>query len=147
METLKRLLAALFILVLTGFFGWWFGQDLWADFQHRAAQFEPVRDARITEAKCKSKLFVIAFCDIKATGASLAGGRAEFSYFMLGGAGDDPIGLQRVTGPGAATTRYVTTTYGIEHFWSRVISFAVLMGVLLAVIGAGVVAFVRGNKA
>lgn len=147
MKVVKLGLAALFFLALTGFLGWLVGKDLWADFQHRNAQFEPARDARITEAKCKSKLFIIAFCDIKAAGNSIPGGNTEFNYFMLGGVGDDSIGLQREKGAGAPATRYLTTTYGIDHLWSRIISFVILLGFMIALIFGGLIGYMRGEKA
>jgi hypothetical protein len=144
---MKQLLAGLFFLVCTGFLGWLVGKDLWADFQHRNAQYESARDARITEAKCKSKLFVIAFCDIKATGTLLPGGSIDLNYFLLGGVGDEPISIQRAKGPGAPATRHVTTNYGIEHLTARIVSFIVLLGFMLALTFGGLIGFLRRGKA
>jgi hypothetical protein len=140
---MKKLLAGLFFLAITGILGWLVGKDLWADFQHRNAQYESVRDARITEAKCKSKLFVIAFCDIKATGTLLPGGSIELNYFILGGIGDEPIGLQRAKGPGAPTTRHVTTNYGMDHLVTRIVSFLVMLGFMIALAVGGLIGFMR----
>jgi hypothetical protein len=144
MDTLKKLAGTLFMALLFGFFGWWLGGDLWNDFSHRGDTFEVVRDAQIVEAKCESKLFVLSFCDVKATGAGIEGGKRGFGYFLLGGVGDDRVALQRAQGPGPATDRYLTTTIGIEYLVTRVISFAIWMGLLGAIVIAGIIATIRG---
>ncbi len=147
MTIVKNLLGVLFMLAVFGFMGWMLGGDLWADFQHRNDTFENVRDARIVSAKCKSKLFVISFCDVKAQGASISGNEREFSYFILGGLGDEGIGLRRAQGSGLATSRYLTTTTGIDYLTTRIVSFVVLMGILGAIVVGLLLAFgSKGNK-
>ena len=144
MTIIKRLLAFLFMLGLFGFMGWLLGGDLWADYQHRNDTFENVRDAKIISAKCKSKLFVISFCDVKAQGPSVPGNEREFSYFILGGLGDEGIGLRRSAGSGPVTSRFLTTTTGIDYLTTRIVSYLILMGLL----GAAVVGclFIAGTK-
>jgi LPXTG-motif cell wall-anchored protein len=44
-------------------------------------------------------------------------------------------------------TRYVTTTYGIDHLTARIVSFLVLVGALLALTAGGFVGFFRRNRA
>jgi hypothetical protein len=39
---------------------------------------------RIVDARCKTVLFVAAFCDIRAAGVSLPDGRLDLRYFLLG---------------------------------------------------------------
>jgi hypothetical protein len=56
-------------------------------------------DARIGKASCSTRLFVISFCEIRADGASLPGGRIELNYFLLGDTdASAPIALLRVKG-------------------------------------------------
>jgi hypothetical protein len=143
MDTLKKLAGTVFVALLFGFFCWWLGGDLLNDFTHRNDKFEVVRDAQIVEAKCKSKLFVLSFCDIKAKGTGIADGTREFGYFILGGVGDDRVALQRSVGP--ATDRYLTTTTGIDYLVTRIISFAILMGLIGGFI-ACLMALVRGTS-
>ena len=96
---MKSLLASLLFLVAFGFLGWLFGADLLADIQHRESKYAVARDITITEARCKSKLFVIAFCDFKLNGAT---DRKELNYFVLGGVSDEPS--QCCARPTAAAT-------------------------------------------
>jgi hypothetical protein len=145
MGTLGRIAAFLFMAMLFCGLGWWLGGDLWHDFTHRADKFEPARDAQIVEAKCKSKLFVISFCDVKVKGAGVSGGEREFSYFLLGGVWGDSVAAQRSAGPGPAKDRYLTTTIGIDYLITRIVSFAVLMGLIGAVVIAALIAVIRGK--
>jgi hypothetical protein len=125
------------------------GSDLWADFQHRNDRFEAVRDAKIISAKCKSKVFVISFCDVKAQGPNVAGpgvagNEREFNYFILGGLGDEGVGLRRAAGDGPAADRHLTTTIGIEYLTTRIVSYLVLMGFLGALAFAPLL--MKGDK-
>jgi hypothetical protein len=145
MDTLKKLAGTVFVAALFGFFCWWLGGDLLSDFTHRNEKFEVVRDAEIVEAKCKSKLFVLSFCDIKAKGTGIAEGTREFGYFILGGVGDDGVSLQRAAGAGPAKDRYLTTTTGVDFLVTRIISFAILMGLIGAALIGSLFALFRGT--
>jgi hypothetical protein len=145
MDLLKKLAAFLVVAVLFGFFGWWLGPDLRGDFSHRNDAFESVNDAQIVEAKCKSKLFLISFCDVKATGAGVSGGLREFSYFLIGGLGNEGVGLRRSKGGGPVASRYLTTNIGIDYLIRRIGSFAILMGLMGAALVGCFVAIVRSN--
>jgi hypothetical protein len=113
--------------------GWLLSGDLWSDFRHRNDKFEAVRDAKIVSAKCKSKLFIMAFCDIKAQGAGVPGNEREFTYFIIGGLGDEGVGLRRSEGAGAPASRYLTTTMGIDFLTTRIVSYVIMMGMLGAI--------------
>lgn len=142
----KLLLASAFFWLLTAFFGWWMGGDLWADFQNSNAKLEPARELRITEAKCRSKLFVISFCDIKYSGPGVPGGSREISYLIAGGVGDASLSLQRVAGAGATAIRHVTTDYGMANLTNRIVSFGVLMLLLLAMSVGGIITAFRRQQ-
>jgi hypothetical protein len=117
----RRLWANLLFLGVTVALVWLIGFDLWEDFRQRHAQFEPVREARIIEARCKTGLFVAAFCTIRATGAPRPEGRVDLRYFLIGWSSDDrPLALLRANGPEAPPLRHITTTYGIEHLGARI---------------------------
>jgi hypothetical protein len=144
MAIVKSLAAFLFMALLLGFMGWWLGGDLWNDVTHRNDKYEEVRDAQIVEAKCKSKLFLISFCDVKVRGTGVVDGYREFSYFLLGGVGNDGVGLRRTQGAEPAQVRYLTTTIGLDYLITRIVSFVVLMGMLAAVVVWMLVVMVRG---
>jgi hypothetical protein len=146
MAIVKSLAAFLFMALLFGFMGWWLGGDLWNDFTHRNDKYEAVRDAQIVEAKCKSKLFLISFCDVKVRGTGVADGYREFSYFLLGGVGNDGVGLRRAQGAEPAQDRFLTTTIGLDYLITRIVSFTALMGMLGAVVIWALVAMVRGTS-
>ena len=129
MNTLKMTAAFLVLAGLFGFMGWLFGVDLKEDFVHRGDIFEVVRDAEIVEARCKTKLFVFSFCDVKAKGAGVAGGVREFNYFVFGGLGEERVTLKRAQGVGPGTSRFLTTSVGMDYLTTRIVSYAVMMGV------------------
>jgi hypothetical protein len=143
-QLLRQLWPSLLFLVVGGGLVWLIGMDLWADYRLRDAQFERVQDARIAEAQCKTRLFVMAFCDIRAAGAALPGGRLDLHYFLLGDTdANSPIALLRASGPEPVALRHVTSTYGMEHLTTRVMSFAVLELVMLSFVLAPVVGLLR----
>jgi hypothetical protein len=133
MANIKRVLGFLFMLAVFGGIGWLLSGDLWSDFQHRNDKFDAVGDAKIVSAKCKSKLFVMAFCDIKAQGTGVPGNEREFTYFIIGGLGDDGVGLRRSEGGAPPASRYLTTTMGIEFLTTRIVSYVAMMGILGAI--------------
>jgi len=123
------------------------GIDLWADYRLRHAQFEPVHDARIFEARCKTGLFVAAFCDMRAAGGSLPHGRIDLHYFLVGWTDDNtPVALLRANGPASPALRHITTTYGMEHLTARIASFAVLELIMLSFVLAPLVGFFRRRR-
>jgi hypothetical protein len=144
---MRQLWPSLLFLVATGALVWLIGLDLWADYRERHAQFEPVRDSRIVEARCKTGLLVAAFCNIRAAGASLPDGRIDLRYFLLGSTdASTPIALLRAKGPQAPALRHITTTYGIEHLTARIVSFAALELIMLSFVLAPLVGFFRRRR-
>lgn len=144
----RRLWPSLLFLVAGGFLTWLIGLGIWDDYRMRDAQFERVQDARIAKASCSSRLFVISFCEIRADGASLPGGRIELNYFLLGDTdASSPIALLRAKGSEPAELRHVTSTYGMEHLTMRIVSFGVLEIVMLGLTLAPLVALLRRSEA
>lgn len=143
-HVLRQLWPSLLFLVLGGGIVWLIGLSLWDDYRLRGAQFERIQDARIAKASCSTRLFVISFCEIRADGASLPGGRIELNYFLLGDTdASSPIALLRAKGPEPAALRHVTTTYGMEHLTTRIVSFGVVELVMLALVLAPLAGLLR----
>ena len=147
MAKFKLLLASAIMFAITGFFVMWLGPDLKSDFQNRSAHFEPARDVRITQARCRSKLFVISFCEISLSGKNVPGGKQEISYLIFGGLGDEPIGLMRTATPGAGGQHAFSTRIGMDYLTNRIISFAVFVVLLGALCVGGLIALFRGKTA
>jgi len=147
-NVVRQLWPSLLFLVLGGGLVWLIGIGLWGDYQLRDAQLDRIQDARIAKASCSTRLFVISFCEIRADGASLPGGSIELNYFLLGDTdASSPIVLLRARGPEPAPLRHVTSTYGMDHLTSRIVSFAVLEVFMLALIVAPVVGLLRRREA
>jgi hypothetical protein len=141
---LRRLWPNLLFLAAMIAFVWLIGIDLWADYRQRHAEFEPARDARIVEARCKTGLFVAAFCNIRAIGPSLPGTRVDLRYFLIEWAGDNaPIALLRANGSEPPALRHITTSYGMEHLTARIASFVLLEAIMLSFVLAPLVGFLR----
>ncbi len=132
--------AALFMAGLVGFFCWWLGPGLISDYGLRNETLVPVTDMQITEAKCRSKLFVISFCDIEAEGPR-QGEKNELSYLILGSMGGENVGLLR----SLEHPDVVTSNIGIDYFWNRVASFIVFGGLLAALVIGGIIGMARGG--
>jgi len=144
---MRQLWPSLLFLVVGGALVWLIGIELWGDYQVRNGQFEGVQDARIAEARCKTHLFVASFCDIRAAGTSLPGGRLDLRYFLLGSTdASAPIALLRASGPEPAALRHVTSTYGMEHLTTRIVSFAVLELVMLTFVMAPLIGLLRRRR-
>lgn len=136
---MKIALSTLFMLVLVGFFIWWLGPRLVNDFSARADHFAPITDMRIAEAKCRSKLFVISFCDIKTEGPA-QGEKHQLSYLILGSLGGERVSLLR----SQEHPQLLTSNIGVDYFWNRVLSFAVFVGLLGALVVGGIVSMIGG---
>jgi hypothetical protein len=146
-NVVRQLWPSLLFLVAGGLLTWWIGLGVWDDYRIRDAQLERVQDGRIAKASCSTRLFVISFCEIRADGASLPGGRIELNYFLLGDTdASAPIALLRVKGLEPPASRHVTSTYGMEYLTSRVVSFALLELVMLALVLAPLLGLLRRRE-
>jgi hypothetical protein len=147
-NVLRQVWPSLLFLVLGGALLWLIGLSLWGDYRLRDSQFERIQDARIAKPSCSTRLFVISFCEIRADGASLPGGRIELNYLLLGDTeASSPIALLRATGPEPVALRHVTTTYGMEHLTARLVSFGVLELAMLGLVLAPLVGLLRRRDA
>lgn len=135
---MKKIFAFLVMAALVGFFSWWLGPGLANDYTARSGTLVPAQDLRISEAKCRTKLFVISFCDIKTEGASDAQ-KQELSYLIFGRLGGEGVSLLR----SQENPAILTSTVGIDYFWNRVISFLALVGLLSLLLIGSVIAMVR----
>ena len=100
----------------------------------------PVSDMQITEARCRTKVFVISFCDIKAQGLP-QGEKHKFAYLILGSMGGESVSLLR----SQEHTEIVTSNIGIDYFWNRVATFVVFVGLLAALVIGGIIGILRGS--
>lgn len=146
-NVVRQLWPSLLFLVAGCFITWWIGLGIWDDYRMRDAQLERIPDARIAKASCSTRLFVMSFCEIRANGASLPGGRIELNYFLLGDTdASTPIALLRAKGPEPPALRHVTSTYGMEYLTSRIVSFALLELVMLAFVVAPLIGLLRRRE-
>ncbi|MGH6815944.1 MAG: hypothetical protein ACREC6_09580, partial [Hyphomicrobiaceae bacterium] len=115
------------------------GPVLWDDFNIRNDPIAVVRDMRITEAKCRTRIFVVTLCDIKMTDAAGSANTREFNYLIVGGLGDETVMPQRSQGP----SPILTTNIGMDYLINRLVSFVAVMVCLAAIALGGLVAGVR----
>lgn len=128
---MKGFFSALLFAGLTAGLGWMFGPPLWQDLQLRGERLEAVADGRITEAKCRSKLFVVTWCDVD---YDRGGAKGSFAYLLFGQLGGERVGLQHA--PGASDA--LTTTLGMDYLLDRVIAFIVFMGLMIGLTFGGI---------
>jgi hypothetical protein len=125
---MRSFLAALVLIAVFGFGGWLFGPPLWQDFQLKDAKLVPAAGAEITEAKCRSKLFVVTWCEID---YKSGGRKGSFKYLLFGSMDGERVALRQAGG-------VMTTTIGMSYLTNRLITFAVLVLIGLFLVGAGI---------
>ena len=131
---MKQIAAGLFFGALCAFLIYLLGPPLMSDFGRDAKSLVPARGVAVNEAKCKTYVFVVAFCNVKLTGRQLAGGSQRIEYLMLGRPGGESVRAMQSPGSGPAS---VTTSFGMSHLTNRLVSFLVLTGLIGAMALAG----------
>jgi hypothetical protein len=124
---IKKLLGAALALALIIAGGYFLGPSLWNDFQHRNDEFAAATDVELKKGSCRTKLFVVNFCDMELAGAGLPDGERHNVYLTVLNERDSLSVLRSKTDPS-----YVTTDFGMEALWYRAGTFVVGMGLLLA---------------
>ena len=136
---MKIFFAALFMALCGGILGYLIGPPILADLRANRATLEPARTLTIKEARCRSKLFVLSFCDVKYDGAS----KGELNYFILSNMGGEPIQLLSPKGkPGP-----VTSNIGVDYLTNRIVSFVILEGFMAALVIGGLMSLLRPKDA
>jgi hypothetical protein len=123
MERLKNIGWALLCLGFAAVFAFIWGRDVVADLAHRNDAFEQAATYRLTEGKCRSKMFVISNCELKLRDTA-SGKTLEKEYFMLGNYGGTSISILKST----SDPTYLTTSMGREQLWNRVLLIFVPIG-------------------
>ena len=136
---MKNFFAAIVLIAVAGFFGWWMGPSLWTDYNLRGQTLEAARDATITKASCKTKLFVISFCDVTYKDQA---GEHDLAYLILGLDSDEQIAMLRAK----QSPQIMTTSLGMSYFTDRVISFAALELILIFSVFALIAKLIRGGS-
>jgi hypothetical protein len=137
---MKNFFAMVVFIVLAGFFGWWVGPGLWTDYALRNQTLEAAQGGQITEARCKTKAFVMTFCDIAYKDPA---GEHDFAYLILGMNSDERVSVLRSkTEPGL-----LTTNIGMSYFIDRLISFVALQIFLIFGVFALLAKLIRGGSA
>jgi hypothetical protein len=122
-----------------GLFGWWMGPSLWADYNLRGQTLEAAQDAEITKARCRTKLFVVSFCEVAYKDQA---GEHDFAYLIFGMNSDEQIAMLRAK----ESPQLMTTSLGMSYFNDRVISFAVLELILILSAFALIAKLIRGGS-
>lgn len=134
---IKRLLGGLVALALIVAAGYFLAPSLWSDFQHRGDEFAAATDVSLKDGSCRTKLFVVNFCDMELAGTGLPEGSRHNIYLTMFNEKDSLEVLRSTTDP-----TYVTTDFGMDALWTRVGTFIAIVGFLLVwLVGA-----VRGNS-
>lgn len=122
---------------------WWLGPDLARDLRI-GNDTVAAADARIEEARCRSKLFVLKVCDVTyADSRAGAAARTTLWYLYIDAPGEERIALLRSRSDPAA----VTTGLGLDKLTHRIVALALVAGILVFCIGVAVRVIQQGIKA
>ena len=121
---------------------WAYGPDLLADWQLRSQQFSEARGNGKWSAsgQCRSHKFA-ADCQIEFTGA--AGKKHTFAYQIAFLGSNNTVAVMQTSRPPVR----LTTDLGLNYFWNRLITFAVLVTIFFAMAVAAIIALFKPKKA
>jgi hypothetical protein len=109
---------------------WWLGPDLARDWRMSGEVVE-ARGARIEEQRCRSRVMVFSVCDVTFLAGPDAGEqRRTLWYFFIGRSESGPIALVRPKGSPGGDASEITTDLGLERFYSRLVAFALIVGLI-----------------
>lgn len=134
---MKALLAALFFGAIGVFFIWLMGPAVWKDFQTDETKLIPALEHRVTEARCKSRAFIITTCDVELTHRS-TNEAVKFDYLIFG-----RMGGETVYGLKSADGKTLTTNTGMDNLTNRIISLIAFMVLIIALVFAAIKAMVK----
>lgn len=138
---MKAFLAALFFGAIGVFLVWFMGPSVWQDFQTDESKLVPALDYRVTEAKCKSRVFVVTSCDVELTN-QVTNEEVDFDYFMFGRFGGESVyGLKTIDG------ETLTTNIGMEYATNRLMTLIVFALFCMAMVAGGIMAMFKKNDA
>jgi hypothetical protein len=116
---------------------WWLGPDLLQDWRTGRDTVE-VRDARIVEASCRSRVLVFTVCDIAFAEAGVGAPARTAWYFFIGAASREPIVLLRPQPAPAFDPAAITTNLGQEKLYHRLIALILIVALLAFCIGVSI---------
>ncbi len=117
------------------------GPSIWKDFQIDESKLVPALEYRVTEAKCKAKVFVVTTCDVELTHTT-TNEEIDFDYFILGRMGGESVyGLQTLDG------KTITKNTGMDNLTNRIISMIVFILLISALSIGGILAMYKKNDA
>lgn len=136
---MKAFLAALFFGAFGVFFVWFMGPSVWKDFQTDESKLVPALEYRVTEARCKSRVFVVTTCDIELTHMT-TNEAVDFDYLIFGRMGGESVyGLQSADG------KTLTTNTGMDNLTNRIISLIAFIVLVFGLALAGIKAMFRSD--
>jgi hypothetical protein len=136
---MKALLAALFFGAIGVFFVWFMGPSVWKDFNTDEGKLVPALEYRVTEASCKSRVFVVTTCDVELTHMT-TNESVDFDYLIFGRMGGETVyGLQTADG------KTLTTNTGMDNLTNRIISLIAFIILVFGLAFAGIKAMFRGD--
>lgn len=117
---------------------WWLGPDLARDWR-MGGEMVAAQGARIEEQRCRTRLMVVNVCDVTfLVGAGPGEQRRTLWYFFIGRSETGPIALVRPKGSLNGDASEVTTDLGRDKLYSRLLAFALIVGLIAICIALSV---------
>jgi hypothetical protein len=137
-------LFALLFALLAGAL-WWLGPDLARDWRIDSDTVE-ARDARIEEARCRSRLMIFTVCDIAFTDQRASDrSRQTLWYFFIDRASQAPIVLVRPKSAPGSDPAAISTNLGLEKFYHRLLALILVVALLVLCIGLSIQMVFQGR--
>jgi hypothetical protein len=110
---------------------WWLGPDLLADWRIGRDVVE-AREAALGDASCRKRIIVFTVCDVTFREAVVGTDTADRTlwYLFIGTAGTEPVTLMRDRAAVHPRPMVVTTNVGLAKFHLRLLTLALIVGVL-----------------
>ena len=137
---MKAFLAALFFGAIGVFLIWLMGPSIWQDFRTDESKLVPALEYTVTEARCKSRVFVVTSCDVELTNSATKE-EVDFDYFMFG-----RLGGERVYGLKSEDGQTLTTNIGMDYATNRLITLVIFGLFCLAMVAGGILAMFKQNN-
>lgn len=134
---MKYILAAVVMIGLGGFLLWVMGPAVLKDMQIDKSTLQASADYQVDSARCKTKVFIIANCNIDLVRVS-DNEKIDLSYLILGRMGSESV-YPMTTANGS----YVTTNVGVDYAGNRVMMLILMSGGLFLMGIAAIVKMVR----
>jgi hypothetical protein len=125
---MAKIVAGLVLIAAVGLLSWPVAPTLWSDLQLRNQPLVEATDINVSDGKCRTKVFVLSFCEIEFTDAAQS--RHSFYYFITAMSSNESFAILR----SPQNTALYTTSLGMAYLANRAASFLAGLTILALIV-------------